>query len=58
MSMRRSSRHGHAMGGRDVLIDPATTVLHRAEGSFDAMVDSDKDTIKDAPTFKYDTLGT
>ena len=42
------------MGERYVLVDPASIFLHRADGKLKAMVDTDKDTLKNAPEFKYD----
>lgn len=42
------------MGERYVLVDPASVFLHRADGTLKAMVDTDKDTLKNAPAFKYD----
>ncbi|MGU3454148.1 MULTISPECIES: PRC-barrel domain-containing protein [Methylobacterium] len=46
------------MGERYVLVDPSSIVLHRTGGSLKAMVDADKDTIKNAPEFKYDKKNT
>lgn len=46
------------MGERYVLVDPSTIFLHRAGGSLKAMVDADKDTVKNAPEFKYDKTNT
>ena len=41
------------LGERYVLVDPSSIVLHRADGSLKAMVDADKDALKNAPEFKY-----
>lgn len=41
------------MGERYVLVDPSSIFLHRADGSLKAMVDADKDALKNAPEFKY-----
>lgn len=46
------------MGERYVLVDPSTIFLHREGGSLKAMVDADKDTVKNAPEFKYDKKNT
>lgn len=46
------------MGERYVLVDPSTIFLHRADGSLKAMVDADKDAVKNAPEFKYDKKNT
>jgi len=46
------------MGERYVLVDPSTIFLHRTGGSLKAMVDADKDTVKNAPEFKYDKKNT
>lgn len=42
------------MGERYVLVDPSSIFLHRADGKLKAMVDADKDAVKNAPEFKYD----
>lgn len=42
------------MGERYVLVDPSSIFLHRADGKLKAMVDTDKDSLKNAPEFKYD----
>ncbi|SFM05947.1 PRC-barrel domain-containing protein [Methylorubrum salsuginis] len=41
------------MGERYVLIDPSSIFLHKADGKLKAMVDTDKDALKNAPEFKY-----
>ncbi|OAH21878.1 photosystem reaction center subunit H [Methylorubrum populi] len=41
------------MGERYVLVDPASIFLHKADGKLKAMVDTDKDALKNAPEFKY-----
>ena len=46
------------MGERYVLVEPSSIFLHRADGSLKAMVDADKDTVKNAPEFKYDKNNT
>lgn len=46
------------MGERYVLVDPSSIFLHRADGSLKAMVDADKDALKNAPEFKYDKKST
>ncbi|KOX43478.1 photosystem reaction center subunit H [Streptomyces purpurogeneiscleroticus] len=46
------------MGERYVLVDPSSIFLHRTGGSLKAMVDTDKDTLKNAPEFKYDKKNT
>ncbi|MGC5781172.1 PRC-barrel domain-containing protein [Methylobacterium sp. NFXW15] len=46
------------MGERYVLVDPSTIFLHRDGGSLKAMVDADKDTVKNAPEFKYNKKNT
>ena len=46
------------MGERYVLVDPSTIFLHRDGGSLKAMVDADKDTVKNAPEFKCDKKNT
>ena len=42
------------MGERYVMVDPSSIFLHRADGKLKAMVDADKDAVKNAPEFKYD----
>ena len=42
------------MGERYVLVDPSSIFLHRADGKLKAMVDADKDAVKNAPEFKYE----
>ncbi len=46
------------MGERYVLVDPSSIFLHRADGSLKAMVDTDKDALKNAPEFKYNKKNT
>jgi sporulation protein YlmC with PRC-barrel domain len=46
------------LGERYVLVDPATIFLHQADGSIKAIVDTDKDTLKNAPAFKYNKKNT
>ena len=46
------------MGERYVLVDPSSIFLHRADGSLKAMVDTDKDGLKNAPEFKYNKKNT
>lgn len=46
------------MGDRYVVVDPASIFLHRADGSLKAMVDADKDALKNAPEFKYNKTST
>ena len=46
------------MGERYVLVDPSSIFLHRADGSLQAMVDTDKDALKSAPEFKYSKKNT
>ncbi len=46
------------MGERHVLVDPSSIFLHRADGGLKAMVDTDKDALKNAPAFKYDKKST
>ncbi|HEV2545352.1 MAG TPA: PRC-barrel domain-containing protein [Methylobacterium sp.] len=41
------------MGERYVLVDPSSIFLHKADGKLKAMVDTDKDALKNAPEFKY-----
>jgi sporulation protein YlmC with PRC-barrel domain len=41
------------MGERYVVVDPSTIFLHKADGKLKAMVDTDKDALKNAPEFKY-----
>lgn len=41
------------IGERYVLVDPTSIFLHRGDGSLKAMVDADKDAVKNAPEFKY-----
>lgn len=41
------------MGERYVLVDPSSVFLHKADGTYKAMVDTDKDALKNAPEFKY-----
>ncbi|MHC2002980.1 PRC-barrel domain-containing protein [Methylobacterium sp. CM6241] len=42
------------MGERYVMVDPSSIFLHRADGKLKAMVDADKDAVKNAPEFKYE----
>ena len=42
------------MGERYVLVDPSSIFLHRTDGKLKALVDADKDAVKNAPEFKYD----
>ncbi|BAQ50005.1 PRC-barrel domain-containing protein [Methylobacterium aquaticum] len=44
------------LGERYVLIDPSTIFLHRTDGGLKAMVDADKDALKNAPEFKYNKM--
>ena len=46
------------MGERYVLVDPSSIFLHRADGALKAMVDTDKDALKNAPEFKYSKKNT
>jgi sporulation protein YlmC with PRC-barrel domain len=46
------------MGERYVLVDPSSIFLHRANGELKAMVDADKDALKNAPEFKYNKKNT
>ncbi len=46
------------LGERYVLVDPSSIFLHRADGSLKAMVDTDKDALKNAPKFKYNKKNT
>ena len=41
------------MGERYVVVDPSSIFLHKADGKLKAMVDTDKDALKNAPEFKY-----
>lgn len=41
------------MGERYVLVDPSSIFLHKADGKLKAMVDTDRDALKNAPEFKY-----
>lgn len=41
------------MGERYVVVDPSSIFLHKADGALKAMVDTDKDALKNAPEFKY-----
>ena len=41
------------MGERYVLVDPSSIFLHKADGKLKAMVDTDKDALKNAPEYKY-----
>ena len=41
------------MGERYVLVDPSSIFLHKADGKLKAMVDTDKEALKNAPEFKY-----
>ncbi len=41
------------MGVRYVLVDPSSIFLHKADGKLKAMVDTDKEALKNAPEFKY-----
>ena len=41
------------MGEHYVLIDPASIVISNKSGSMEAMVDTNKDNLKAAPTFTY-----
>ncbi|KQP80282.1 PRC-barrel domain-containing protein [Methylobacterium sp. Leaf117] len=42
------------IGERYVVVDPSSIFLHRMDGKLKAMVDTDKDALKNAPEFKYD----
>lgn len=41
------------LGERYVLIDPATVTISNKDNSMKAVVDTNKDTLKNAPEFKY-----
>jgi sporulation protein YlmC with PRC-barrel domain len=41
------------MGERYVLVDPATLVVSKTDGSWKAYVNTTKDTLKNAPKFEY-----
>ena len=41
------------MGERYVLLDPASIVLNSKDGNMKAFVDTNKENLKSAPTFKY-----
>jgi sporulation protein YlmC with PRC-barrel domain len=42
------------MGESYVVLDPASIVLNQKDGTWRALVDTNKDTLKNAPKFSYD----
>lgn len=44
------------MGERYVLIDPATITISNKDNTMKAIVDTNKDTLKNAPEFKYSKM--
>lgn len=41
------------LGESYVVVDPSSVALHNADGKWSAYVDTDKDTLKNAPKFEY-----